>query len=351
MPPYDTGHEHHVHEDGQRSDESGRHLDHHQAPLAGGKWFWKAVGLLALGGVLAVASRCLVIVDETEFVIVNSFGRTAVLYGDQSGEAGPHARWPWQTKWSIDKRIRAFEPPAREVITADKQNLDVAGYILWRVVDPVRFIRGAGTAEGAEERLGERLAAGLGEAVGQRSLQSLISTDRSSRGLQEMTTSLRESMAAGALEELGVEIVDLGLRRFVPPVEVRPAVFELIRSERRQVAARIRAEAEAKYQEITSRADREAREEVARAEAEATRIEGEAVAERSRLLNEAHRVDPAFAAFLLEMDAYKSLLDQKSTVVLSTASPLFRLFSEGPTRGEPTWKEDQLPERGESEKP
>ena len=99
-------------------------------------------------------------------------------------------------------------------------------------------------------------------------------------------------MAPAARDELGIEVVDLGLRRFNHPLEVRPAVFELIRSERRQVAARLRAEGEAQYTTITSQADRTRDTILAQAEAEAERIRGQAQAESTRILNEAHARDP-----------------------------------------------------------
>ena len=83
-----------------------------------------------------------------------------------------------------------------------------------------------------------------------------------------------QAVAPGAREELGVEVVDIRLRRFNHPLEVRPSVFDLIRSERRQVAASLRAEGEAQYQILTSGADRERDAILARADADAERIKG-----------------------------------------------------------------------------
>src|SRR5205823_5321802 len=99
-------------------------------------------------------------------------------------------------------------------------------------------------------------------------------------------------------DELGVEVLDVRLRRYCPPVEVRPAVFDLIRSERRQVAATLRAEGEAEYQTLTSQAERERDAILAQADAEAERIRGRGEA--------------------------------KATVVLSSSSPLLKLLTQGP---------------------
>ena len=83
-----------------------------------------------------LASRSFVIVDETEYVLVTEFGRMVAVYGDEPGEAGLHVKWPWQSSIAIDRRLRVFDPPAREMITGDKRNLEVASYVVWRVGDP-----------------------------------------------------------------------------------------------------------------------------------------------------------------------------------------------------------------------
>src|SRR4051794_17995737 len=132
--------------------------------------------LIAAGlGLVAVASVCWVAVDETEYVLVTEFGRTVTIYGDDPGEAGLHAKVPWQSTLAIDRRLRVLDPPARETMTGDKQNLEVAGYVVWRVADPGRFVRSAGTTAAAEARLEERVAGALNGAIGRRELGALAS--------------------------------------------------------------------------------------------------------------------------------------------------------------------------------
>ena len=249
------------------------------------RWMILAVVIVALMGV-AIAS--LVVVDETEFAVVTSFGRIAAVYGDGPSEAGLHPKAPWQFAIKIDRRFRVFDPPPREVMTGDKRNLEVAPYVVWRVADPIVFLRGSGSHELAEARLNERVSAGLSDAIGRRELSSLASTDAARWALDGLTREVLGAVAPAARDELGVEVLDVRLRRFGHPLEVRPAVFELIRSERRQVAARLRAEGEAQYLTITSQADRSRDTILAEAEAEAKRIRGNAEAEATRLLNEAH---------------------------------------------------------------
>ena len=230
----------------------------------------------------------------------------------------------------VDHRLRAFDPPPREVITGDKRNLEVASYLIYRVADPVQFVRGSGSLEQAEARLSERVAAALSDAIGRRDLAVLATTDPARGSLEDLTGEVLRAVAPQALSELGIEVVDLGLRRFNHPLEVRPAVFELIRSERRQVAARLRAEGEAQYTTLTSQADRTRDTLLAQADAEAERIRGQAQAESTRILNEAHARDPEFYELLRTLESYGSILDSRTTVVLSSSSPLLKLLSRGP---------------------
>jgi len=271
-----------------------------------------------------------VVVDETEFAVVTSFGRIAAVYGDEPSESGLHPKAPWQLAIKIDRRFRVFDPPPREVMTGDKRNLEVAPYVVWRVADPIVFLRGSGSHDLAEARLNERVSAALSDAIGRRELASLASTDGARWALDALTRDVLGAVVPAARGELGVDVIDVRLRRFGHPLEVRPAVFELIRSERRQVAARLRAEGEAQYLTITSQADRSRDTILAEAEAEAQRIRGNAEAEATRLLNEAHARDPRFFEFLRTLEAYRSILDERATVVLTASSPLLKLLVQGP---------------------
>src|SRR5271168_1743539 len=115
--------------------------------------------LVIVAGLGALARSSLVMVDETEFAVVTSFGRIAAVYGDEPSETGLHWKPPWQLALKIDRRLKVFDPPPREVITGDKRNLEVASYVVWRVADPVLFIRTSGTHDLAEARLYERVSA------------------------------------------------------------------------------------------------------------------------------------------------------------------------------------------------
>lgn len=290
---------------------------------------WTIV-ILAVGLLAWVAFRSFMIVDETEFVLITEFGRTVDVLGDDPGEAGLHTKWPWRSSLAIDRRLRVFDPPAREMITGDKRNLEVASYVAWRVGDPRRFVASSGSLEAAEARLNERVSAALSNALGLRDFASLASTDPKVWRLDDLTSEVLAAVAPAASRELGVEVLDVRLRRFNHPIEVRPAVFDLIRSERKQVAERLRAEGESQYQILKSQAERDRDAILAKAEAEAERIRGKGDAEATRLLNQAHARDPKFYEFVRTLETYRSILDDRATLVLSSASPLLRLLTKGP---------------------
>lgn len=293
-------------------------------------WFLPALAFL---GLTLVGLACLVAVDETEYAIVTSFGDVAAVYGQESGTAGLHFKLPWQSVLRVDRRLRAFDPAPREVITTDKRNLEVASYVVYRVADPLAFVRGAGSLEQAESRLSERVSAAFSDAIGRRELAALATTEPSKWAIDDLSKETLGAVATAARSELGIDVVDLGLRRFNHPLEVRPAVFELIRSERRQVATRLRAEGEAQYMTITSQADRSRDAILAQAEAEAERIRGQAQAESTRILNEAHARDPKFYELTRTLESYGAILDPKATIVLSSSSPLLKLLYQGPAEG------------------
>jgi len=289
--------------------------------------------LLGLGGCLAVVLlwSATLTVDETELVVVTEFGKVVAVYGAEPRSSGLHFKKPWQGTMRLDRRTRLYDPPAREVITGDKRSLEVIPYVAYRIADPIQFIRGSGSHAVAEARLGERLSSTLSDAIGRRELSAILTTDPEKSSLQDLTESVAEAIRPAAQTELGIEVIDVGLRRLNHPLEVRPAIFDLIRSERRKAAAALRAEGEAEYTRFTSQARREADAILAQAEADAQRVRGQAEAESIRILNDAHRRDVKFFEFLRTLESYTAILDSKTTIVLPSSSPLLRLLHHGPS--------------------
>jgi membrane protease subunit HflC len=168
----------------------------------------------------------------------------------------------------------------------------------------------------------------LAAALGGHDLAALVKVDRES-ALDALMTEVTGRIGEQAGREYGLTVVDVRLRRLNYPEEVRSAVFEQIRSERKRVAAATRAEGESQARTIRSAADLERAKTVAEAEADAARVIGEGEAQATRIANDAHAADPAFYQFLKTLETYRAALDARTTLVLSADSAFLRLLTQG----------------------
>jgi modulator of FtsH protease HflC len=300
------------------------------------------IALLAAAGV--ALARSVMFVDETEYVYVMQFGEPLRL----CVEPGLHFKWPYQSAWRFDRRLQIYEPPAREMLTEDKENLTFAWYVCWRIAGqglstssqaqpPIetyvrRYLQSVGDVATAENRLEERIQAALAAEIGHTRLAQLVSLEPDGVQLAPIFGRVTRAVSAAAAEHFGIEIVDVRLKRFNYPEAVKPAVFAEIRSERERVAVQYRAEGASQKTKIESRATLERDQLLAQAKREAARIRGEGEAKAIEISNAAHRKDPQFYELLKTLETYRAMLDEQTTVVLSADSPLLKLF----TRGLPT---------------
>jgi membrane protease subunit HflC len=305
---------------------------------------------------IGLAATCVVFVDETEAVIVERFGNIVQVY-DHEADRGAHFKLPWPIDLvrRFDRRVQLFDPPGREMFTSDKKNVTVDAYVCWKVAEPpadatpflerpvVRFYRGLGSVELAEARLDSRVRSILTTAIGQVELSHLLGVKNSEQGpgekeggqLQRLSetvraeTMLRKSETESLRDRLGIEIVDLRITRLNLPAGNQQAVFERMKSERKKIADRYRSAGLAENQMIRSQADRQYNEILAKTRADAERIRGTAEAEAVRILNAAHSQDPEFYTVLATLDAYRKILNDKTTLVLSASSSLLKMLTEG----------------------
>jgi membrane protease subunit HflC len=213
----------------------------------------------------------------------------------------------------------------------------------------VRFFQSLGSIDVAEARLSSRLQSILTEQIGHSELAALLAA-RDSEAAPAASQGPLEKVSAGIRRELmqradekdslrdrqGIEIVDVRIRRLNLPTGNMRAVFERMRSERQKIAERYRSAGLAENRMIRSLADRQAGELLAKANAEAERIRGDGDADAIRILNEAHSRDPEFASTLQTLEAYKQILNERTTLVLSASNSLLKLLVEGiPQHAEP----------------
>ncbi len=311
---------------------------------------------LAVCLLLLALPTMVVFVDETEHVIVERLGRIVAVY-DRDTDRGLQfkAPWPIDSVRRFDRRLRLFTPPGREVFTRDRKNLIVEAFVCWQIAEGpaeaggdltdrpvVHFFRSLGTGEVAEARLGSRLQSILTTRLGQLSLTDLVHVADSTTAppqtasrLVRVSEELRRDVVQRAeesqpwTERLGLQIVDIRIHRLSLPTANQHAVYERMRSERQKIAERYRSAGLAESQLIRSQADRQAGEILSRAQAEAEKIRSAGEAEALRTLNEAYARDPEFAQRLQALDAYRELVSEKTTLVFSMDSPLWRWLTDG----------------------
>ena len=272
--------------------------------------------------VLAVAYSALFTVTEQEVAIVSQFGRPTRIVED----AGPHLKAPLGIHQviRIDRRTAVFETQVIQLLLGDRNPVVVTCFVAWKVSDPLRFYQSLGDATNAELKLGDLINSEMGTVLGLYELQDVINTEAGAVKLAEIEERIAENTAARAEEVFGIELVRVGLRRFGYPPIVSKAVFDRMKAEREKEASRHRAEGKEKATGIEAETDREVAEILANAYKEAEGIKGEGDSEAMRIYAEAYGQDQELFLFLKSLETYENVLDENSTVVLSTDSDLFR---------------------------
>ena len=305
-------------------------------------------------------------VDASEYVYVTVLGKAVGTYdgSDADKGAGLHVGWPWpiQSIQRLDRRLQHFDLPATEILTHDPdgktidKTLSIEAYVCWRIADLEAvdlFIRRLGTPEKARSILGPRINSLLGAALTQMPMDDLVSTEPGAQPGKSRVDDKVEALRGTLLERLkdplrkdyGIELVDIRLRRFSHPGEVRESIFRRIRSERMKKVTEYQSEGERLAKNIESSAEEKVRDLLARARFEEERLKGQAETEAMLIRNQAHQQDPEFYAFLKKMEKLQSILgDNKTVLLLSTHRPLFDLLFQPPhpgANGVPLPKDDK----------
>jgi len=277
------------------------------------------------GGLVAFAlATSFVVVDETEHVVVTQFGKPTAVYSDAGLRFKAPA--PIQRVARFDKRRLFTETRPTELLTADKKNIVVSGYISWRIKDPLASLRAVRTREFAENRLVALVQSELGSGVGGLAFATLISKDDERGGLAPLEHAVRDASAHTAGDDYGIEILDFGVTRLSFPPQNLQSVFARMRAERSRIARGYRSEGEAEARKIRARADRERDELLANARADAARVRGEGEAEAARVYADAYTGHEALFRFLRTLEAYEKALNENTTIVLPADSPFLDLL-------------------------
>lgn len=264
-------------------------------------------------------------VRETEFVLVTQFGKPIRTVK----EAGLHVKWPFQSATYFDRRLRVYNPRPSEFLTRDKKNIVIESYVAWKVQEPERFVQTVGDPTAAEMRLHDIIWSGLSAALGTHDLDSIISAASDKVQAAQMLDNLSAASDRAALEQYGISVVDVRIKRINLPEQNKQSVYARMRAERERIARQYRAEGEEQALSIRADADRQREEILSLAYKEAEKTKGEGDAESTRIYGQAYSRNPRLYKLLRTLESYKKVIDDKTTAILSSDSELLKILTRG----------------------
>jgi modulator of FtsH protease HflC len=270
---------------------------------------------------LILASACMFTVREDQTALVLNLGRI----DRKNLEPGLHFKIPFvHDVRKFDKRVLANEIPQERYITGEKKDVIVDSVIRWRIKDVATYFQATrGDEAAANARISQFVKERLRDEFNKRTLQQVVSSDRN-----KMIKDLLEASVDSA-EKLGIEIIDVRVKRIELPTEVSGSVFARMSSERKQVAEGLRASGEQQANTIRATAEKTASVLVAEAENKAQVIRGEGDAKAAGIYATAYGADPEFYAFHRSLEAYrKSFASQGNMLVLDPKSDFFKYFEQ-----------------------
>jgi membrane protease subunit HflC len=279
-------------------------------------------------GIVAAALAAVVLVlmsvftvDERDLAVKFALGKIV------STDFGPgiHFKIPFYNNIErYPRQILTLNNPQEQFLTAEKKNVLVDFFVKWRITDVGQYYRASGGNESlAAQRLLEIMKDGIRGEFAKRTVPQVVAAER-----QE----LLDAMLANAREEassLGIEVVDVRVKRIEFSDEVSESVFNRMRQERARTAAELRAQGAENAEQIRANADRERTVIVATAYRDAEKVKGEGDAAAAEIYAEAYRKNPEFFAFYRSLAAYRRSLGQPNDLlVVDAKSEFFRYLKQ-----------------------
>lgn len=276
-----------------------------------------AVLIIVLVGAAVLIPQAFVVIDETELAIVTRFGDPVRTIK----KPGLILKTPFIDQITkFEKRILIFDAPADSLLTKDKKRLIIDVYARGRVSDPLVFFQKVRNETQARSRVIDIVASELRREIAMDEQKEIIDTTR-----EGIMNRVRDSVRP-LIAELGIDIVDVRIKRADFPETIASSVYERMKAERKRIADRERAQgAEADLQK-RAEVDREAVEITSEAVKESDIIRGEAEALAISIFAEAFEQDPEFFRFQRTLEAYQEFLTQNSTIVLPASGDLFEFL-------------------------
>lgn len=304
--------------------------------------------VLALGFVVSTYR-----LGEFEQAVITRFGEPVA--NPVVKESGLHFKIPFITEvHRLEKRILAWDGTTQDMVTAGQKNISIDTTARWQIEDPLGFYKRLGTQSNAQSRLDDMLHEVVQTLVARTDLSEIVrskdwSVDESEldrvvrpeddsnelvkevrTGREQLENQMREE-AAKQVEDFGIKLMDLRIKRINYVNQVQQRVFQRMISERKRIATKFRQEGREEADRIRANADREVAEILSEARRQSEVIRGQADAEATAIYSEAYQQGPAFFSFTRTLDSYQKTLNENSVLMLSTDSDYFyflRAFEE-----------------------
>lgn len=277
--------------------------------------------LSALLALVMIASACIFVVDQRQYGLVFALGEIKHVI-DKPGlyfKLPP----PFQNVIFVEKRTLTIDTPdADRFITSEKKNVVVDTYVKWRVEDPKVFYTSvAGRLASAEDRISRALRDGLNNEIATRTVNDVVSGAR-----EKVMEGILKRVSEDA-KQIGVQIVDVRLRRVDFAEEIRESVFRRMESERKAIASERRSQGAAEAEKIRANADRQREGILAQAYRRAQSVKGDGDAKSTAAYAAAFGKNPEFAAFYRSLQAYReSFAGRSDVIVTDPQSDFFKYF-------------------------
>ena len=272
---------------------------------------------------LAAAKLCLYTVNEREHALVFALGELKEVVS----EPGLHAKLPppFQNVVYLDKRILTLDSPTADLVqTSEKKNLMIDSFVKWRIANPrLYWVSFQGNERAAEDRISALLRDALNQTVNKRTVNGITSRERDVAML-EIRTGLQERV-----KDVGVEVVDVRLKRVDFTPEISESVYRRMEAERKRVAAEERSTGAAEAEKIRADADRQRAVILAQAYNQAQQIKGEGDAIANATYAQAFSKNAEFARFYRNLEAYRaSFANKKDVMVVDPSADFFKYMKE-----------------------
>jgi len=275
--------------------------------------------------VIVVAAGFTFTVKEGNSVIVSRFGKIVNV----CQEAGLYGKLPWPIDKIItyDTRNQYMDSGYNETLTNDKINIILQTYIVWRIGDIRKFYTSIGDYAAAQRHLNDLVATAKNSVLGNYTLSSLVSTNIDEIRIDEICQAIEEKAALSALDNYGIEIQTLKIKRLALPEANVRSVFNQMIADRQKFVSQYVAEGERDSAIITGEADARAAEIFAQGKLEASEIDGETERMVARIYGDAYNRNANLFVFLKKLIALENSVNQDTTIIMRANESPFDIIT------------------------